>query len=82
MKSQFLAGFTEFIAKVAKSLELGSLGSRTKLTKVTSVQKLSLSIVAVFIRKLGFSRICWVCHQSNKTQKAGFTGFWNPAYLA
>ena len=68
-------------------LNLATLGEPsepgwTQVTQVSWVLEPSLPSLAGFIKtnkKPGFSWVCWVHCQSNKTLRAGFTGFWNPA---
>ena len=53
-----------------------------QVTQVSWVLEPSLPSLAGFIKtnkKPGFSWVCWVHCQSNKTLRAGFTGFQNPA---
>ena len=64
-------------------LNLANLGEPSEqVTQVSWVLEPSLPSLAGFIKtnkKPGFSWVCWVHCQSNKTLRAGFTGFWNPA---
>ena len=60
-------------------LNLANLGEPSEqVTQVSWVLEPSLPSLAGFIKtnkKPGFSWVCWVCCQSNKTLRAGFTGF-------
>ena len=64
-------------------LNPGNLGEPSEqVTQVTWVLEPSLPSLAGFIKankKPGFSWICWIRYQSNKTLRAEFTGFQNPA---
>ena len=57
-----------------------NLGEPSKqVIQVNLIPAAALSSLAVFFKKTnkkpGFNWACWVCCQSNKTQRAGFTGF-------
>ena len=64
-------------------LNPGNLGEPSEqVTQVSWVLEPTLPSLAGFIKtnkKPGFSWVCWVCCRSNKTLRAGFTGFQNPA---